>query len=93
MGGKILFFASTGPDVELPIPVDKFWRNEVTMLTSYANSPGDAREAIKLLREKKIPVEKMITHRLELKDAQSAFNLVCEAKDSVKVLLEPHKNE
>ena len=90
-GGTVQFFASTKPGVELPVQVDKFWRNEVTFTTSYANSPSDAQEAIELIRAGRVPVKKLITHRLKLKDASRGFQLVAEAKKSIKVIIEPHK--
>ena len=90
-GGTILFFAATDPDVELPVPVNEFWRSEMKLMTSYANSPSDAVEAIKLIRSGSIPVGKMITHRLSLKGAGRGFRLVAEAKRCVKVIIKPHK--
>ncbi len=90
-GSTILFFAATDPDVELPVPVNKFWRSEMKLMTSYANSPSDAVEAIELIRSRLIPVGKMITHRLSLKDTGRGFRLVTEARKCVKVIVEPHK--
>jgi len=90
-GGTILFFAATDPGVELPVPVNEFWRSEMKLMTSYANSPSDAIEAIKLIRSGTIPVRKMITHRLSLKGAGRGFRLVAEAKKCVKVIVKPHK--
>lgn len=90
-GGTVLFFATTKPGVELPIPIDRFWRNEVTLVTSYANSPGDAEDAIELIKSGSVPVKKLVTHRLALKDASRGFKLVAEAKKSVKVIIEPHR--
>ncbi|MEE9500201.1 MAG: zinc-dependent dehydrogenase [Candidatus Omnitrophota bacterium] len=90
-GGTILFFAATDPDVELPVPVNKFWRSEMKLMTSYANSPSDAVEAIELIRSRLIPVGKMITHRLSLKDTGRGFRLAAEARKCVKVIVEPHK--
>jgi L-iditol 2-dehydrogenase len=90
-GGTILFFASTDPGVSLPVPVDKFWRNEIKMLTSYGNSPGDATEAIRLIADKSVPVGRLITHKLNLKDTALGFRLVAEAGESIKVIIEPHK--
>jgi len=90
-GGTILFFASTDPGAELTIPVNEFWRNEIKLMTSYANSPSDAREAIELIRTRKVPVGKMITDRLCLEEAQDAFHLVAGAGECIKVILEPHK--
>jgi len=89
-GGTVLFFACTEPGKKLEVPVNEFWRNEIKLLTSYANSPEDAREAIDLIRKKKVPVKKLITHRLSLEDAQEGFRLVAEAKNSIKVILKPH---
>jgi len=89
-GGTILFFASTDPGVKLAIPVDKFWRNEIKLLTSYANSPEDAEVAIELIRAGRIPVKKMITHRLDLEETGKGFELVADAKESIKVIIKPH---
>jgi len=90
-GGTILFFASTKPGVNLPVPVDEFWRNEITLTTSYANSPSDAIKAIKLISSGHIPVKELITHRLGIEESARGFKLVSDAGESVKVIIEPHK--
>lgn len=92
-GGTILFFATTQPGATVPIPVDKFWRNEVKIMTSYANSPEDALEAIKLIKSGRVPVKKLVTHRLGLDEIQEGFRLVSEAKESIKIIIKPHKNK
>jgi L-iditol 2-dehydrogenase len=89
-GGTVLFFASTDPGVTLPVPVDQFWRNSITLLPSYGNSPHDATVAIELIRSKRIDVNKMITHRLPLDKAQEGFGLVAGSGESIKVILQPH---
>ena len=91
MGGTILLFAPTEPDVELSVPVNPFWRNEVTMLTSYGAAPEDIVHAIDLIRAKRLPITDMITHRFPLADAMEGFRLVAEASESIKVIIEPHK--
>jgi L-iditol 2-dehydrogenase len=90
-GGTILCFATTDPGVELSIPLNDFWRNSITILPSYANSPYDATVAIKMIAAGHVPVGKMITHRLGLADAGVGFKLMAEAKDSMKVVIEPQK--
>jgi len=87
--GTILCFAPTEPGVNLPIPVNEFWRQSVKIVHSYGAAPVDILAAIGLLRDKKIPVEKLITHRLGLKDAGLGFRLVADAQDCVKVIIEP----
>jgi len=88
--GTILVFAATDKGAEIPISInDIFWRNEVTIMSSYAGSPQDHIEALKLIRSKKINVYDMITHRLGLAEIQEGFRLVGEARESIKVILEP----
>lgn len=90
-GGSILCFATTEPDVELPVPLNEFWRNEVTLLPSYGNSPLDALIAIEMLRTRRILVEDMITHRLPLAETGLGFKLVAGAGESIKVVIEPQR--
>lgn len=90
-GGTVLFFASTEPGYNLPIPVFKIWSDGIKLVPSYGASPGDIAESIGMIRSHKIDVEKMITHRLKLEETGLGFRLVAEAKDSIKVIIEPHK--
>lgn len=90
-GGTVLFFAPTDPGVELPVPVNEFWRNGITLLPSYGASPLDCIQAIELIRAGRVPVRKMITHRLSLAETALGFKLVAEAKESIKVIIEPHR--
>jgi len=90
-GGAVLCFATTEPDVELPVPLNEFWRNEITLLPSYGNSPLDAMIAIELLRTRRIVVEDMITHRLSLAETGLGFQLVAGAGESIKVVIEPQR--
>lgn len=89
-GGTILFFAVPDPTVKLPVPINAFWRNEITMRTSYGAAPGDLEDSLKFLATKKLNIKDMITHRLPLRDAQEGFRLMAEAGQSLKVVLEPN---
>jgi len=88
-GGTVLFFAPPEPGKEIPIPANEFWRNEITLLPSYGNSPRDAVEAIELIRSGRVPVKEMITHQLKLEEASLGFRLVSEADESIKVIIRP----
>ena len=91
-GGTVLFFAPTEPGVTVPISVnDLFWRNEITLTSSYAGSPADYAAALELIRTGKILVRDMITHRLGLAEAGLGFQLVARAQDSLKVIIEPQR--
>ncbi len=88
-GGTVLFFAATEKDLTYPFSInDTFWRNEITLTSSYAGTPAEHIEALELIRARKVRVKEMITHRFGLAEAAKGFKLVAEAKDSIKVILE-----
>ena len=88
-GGIILFFAPTEPGVEIPFPLFDLWNKQVTMVSTYAGSPEDINTAIDLIKTKKVNVMDMISHILPLTEAIKGFQLVANAKDSMKVILKP----
>jgi L-iditol 2-dehydrogenase len=91
-GGDVLFFAPTEPGVSIPISVnDLFWRNEITLTSSYGGSPADYAAALELIQAGKIRVREMITHRLGLAEIGLGFQLVAQAQDSLKVIIEPQR--
>ncbi|MBU0694666.1 MAG: zinc-dependent dehydrogenase [Candidatus Omnitrophica bacterium] len=90
-GGTVLCFAPTQPGVNLSIHINDFWRNSIKIMPSYGGSPQDIAVAIELLRRHRIPVAKMITHRLSLDEAGLGFRLVAEAGEAIKVVIEPHR--
>jgi L-iditol 2-dehydrogenase len=91
-GGTVLFFAPTEPGVSIPISVnDLFWRNEITLTSSYGGSPADYAAALELIHAGKVRVREMITHRLKLAETGLGFQLVARAQDSLKLIIEPQK--
>ena len=91
-GGVALLFSAAQKDACLPISTnDIFWRTEATILSSYAASPRDLKEALDLIAKKKIIVRDMITHRLRLDEIQKGFDLVVKPQNSLKVIIEPQK--
>ncbi len=91
-GGTVLFFAPTVSGITVPISInDLFWRNDITLTTSYAGSPADYATALKLIHSGRVPVRDMITHRLGLAETGLGFQLVAEAQNSIKVIIEPQK--
>jgi L-iditol 2-dehydrogenase len=70
---------------------DLFWRNEITLISSYGGSPVDYAAALELIQAGKIRVREMITHRLGLAETGPGFQLVARAQDSLKVIIEPQR--
>lgn len=88
-GGTLLFFAPTAAGVDVPIPLFDFWRDEISLVTSYAGSGEDLAQSIELIRTKRVRVAEMITHRLPLAEAGLGFQLTASGQDSIKVIIDP----
>lgn len=83
--GVILLFAIPQANIELPNA--DFWRNELSIASSYGAAPLDLEEALSLIKEAKADVKKMITHQLPFEEIQRGFKLVAGAGESLKAVL------
>ena len=91
-GGTVLFFAPTEPGVNISVPInDVFFRNDVTLTTTYAGAPANLASALELIGAGSVRVGEMITHRLGLAEAALGFKLTAEAGDSFKVIIDPQR--
>lgn len=90
-GGKILWFAMTAPGVDVPIPFFELWNKQITTYSTYAAEGKDLTDAIELLSAGKVKIEDMITHKLPMSQTAKGFKLAADAKDSMKVIIEPNK--
>jgi len=84
--GTILLFAIPQKNIELP-NLD-VWRNEITITSSYGAAPKDLQESLELIKNKKIKVMDLVTHRFSLEDVGKGFKLVANPDKSLKVLIE-----
>jgi L-iditol 2-dehydrogenase len=89
-GGRVLSFAPIEPGRDLSFPFFDFWNDGITLLSTYGGSPLDIMTAIELISIHRLPLREMITHRLSLEETGIGFKLVAEAKESIKVIIEPH---
>jgi len=92
--GTVLFFAPTGPGLTFPLSInDLFWRNEITLTTSYAGSPADHAAALELMRAGTLRVIEMITHRLSLAETGLGFLMVAHPEEysSIKVIIQAQR--
>lgn len=90
-GGTILFFAPAreGQNIELPVN-SLFWRNEITLTSSYAANYEEHMAALEMISSSKVEVGWMITHELPLRQTQEGFGLVAMSGESLKVIIKPH---
>jgi L-iditol 2-dehydrogenase len=91
-GGTILFFAPSAEGRTVPLPVnDLFWRNEITLTSSYAANYEEHMAAMEFIRSGRVQVKDMITHTLPLDRTQEGFGLVAGARESIKVIIKPQE--
>ncbi len=90
-GGTVLFFAPMGPDESYDLPFNEvFWRNDAMLTSSYGAGIRDLTQALDLIEGGRIEVERLITHRLPLAQTQTAFEMMLQAGDSLKIIIDPH---
>jgi len=85
--GILMLFAI--PNKNILIPVEDFWRNELSIVSSYGAAPVDLEEALELIRNGTINVKDMITDRVSLVDIQKGFKIAAGAGNSLKVVVVP----
>jgi L-iditol 2-dehydrogenase len=77
--------------VTVPLAINDFWADEISLKTCYGGSPEDASIAFSLISGRRLNLQDMVTHRLGLGEIARGFQLVSEARESIKVIIEPHK--
>lgn len=85
-GGTILIFGAKVNGEPTPTDLWEIYRRELTVLSSYSATPPDLHEALNWLRV--LPLEKLITHRLGLDEAQRGMDLSYQ-QEALKVIIEP----
>lgn len=83
--GKIMLFAI--PKENIVIPNADFWRNELSLVSSYGAAPRDIEEALTLISARKVDVRGMVTDRLQFDEIQKGFDIAAAAKESLKVVV------
>ena len=91
MGGVVVLFAVPGPDKDVTVPINDFWRKEIRILTSYYCGPPDIEEAINLISKGKIIVHDLITHGLPLRETAKGFKMLLDGSESLKIIIKPHE--
>ena len=86
-----MFFSVPDPEKTVTVPLNRFWTQEVRILTSYYCGPPDIIDAMALLDKRVIETADLITHRFALKDIAEGFRLVMEGRESIKVIVEPNR--
>ena len=88
-GGHYLFFAETYDQGRISLDPNLIFTNELDFGGSYSSSPYYYQMGLDLIKYKKIQVHQLISHRFPLEDITKAISLAHEAKDSLKIMINP----
>ncbi|HXX05602.1 MAG TPA: zinc-dependent dehydrogenase [Candidatus Bathyarchaeia archaeon] len=86
-GGTIMLFGVPSKDAKIFLDVSKIYSKEITIIPSYAASENDTRSAFELIKEKKIDIKKLITHRFDLSESAKALEYAHQGNDSMKIIV------
>lgn len=86
-GGWIVLFGVPSKGATLTLDMSVIYSKEITLVTSYAASDIDTKEALKLIETAKVPVGKLITHRYSIFDSQKAFDHARSGEKAMKIII------
>ncbi len=86
-GGTVVLFGVPSKDAKMSIDISKVYSKEITIMPSYAASEIDTNMAFKLIEEKKIDVNRLITHRFDLSESARALEYAHQGNDSMKIIV------
>lgn len=85
-GGTLVIFGGK-PGAEFHLPMWQIWLREINLVSSYSATPDGLRRAMQFLsRRQCVGLEKLISQRMSFGEAQSAFELVRDGRESKVVL-------
>lgn len=86
-GGKVLLFGVPPKRSIFSTDISKIYSNEQSLITSYAASEIETNQALKIIANKQIDVNSLITHRFNLEKTQQAVDCAHQGVDSMKVII------
>jgi L-iditol 2-dehydrogenase len=86
-GGVVHFFAG-GDGEALPLALRELYHRELTITATYSSSPADLAEAFRLVSEREVDVEPLVSHRLPLDRLAEGVALM-RRHEALKVFVTP----
>lgn len=86
-GGAVMMFGVPSKGAKLDLDMNKIYSKEITLVTSYAASDSDTKEALHLIESSQIPVKQLITHTYPIIDSQKAFDHARSGDNAMKIII------
>ncbi|MFQ5440093.1 MAG: zinc-dependent dehydrogenase [Nitrosopumilaceae archaeon] len=86
-GGTVLMFGVPSKGASMNLDMSKVYSKEITLVTSYAASDSDTKEALQLIESSEIDVKKLVTHTYTISDSQKAFDHAKSGENAMKIII------
>jgi len=86
-GGSVMMFGVPSKGAKLDLDMSKIYSKEITLVTSYAASDSDTKEALNLIELSQIDVKQLITHTYTITDSQKAFDHARSGDKAMKIII------
>jgi len=86
-GGIVMMFGVPSKGAKLDLDMNKIYSKEITLVTSYAASDSDTKEALNLIESSQINVKQLITHTYSISDSQKAFDHARTGENAMKIII------
>ena len=86
-GGAVMMFGVPSKGASLNIDMSKIYSKEITIVTSYAASDIDTKEALELIESSKVDVKQLITHTYPITETQKAFDHARSGENAMKIII------
>ncbi|NOQ44961.1 MAG: zinc-binding dehydrogenase, partial [Nitrosopumilus sp.] len=86
-GGTILMFGVPSKGAKIDLDMSEIYSKEITLLTSYAASDSDTKEALRLIESSEINVKRLVTHTYPILDSQKAFDHARSGENAMKIII------
>ena len=87
-GGTIVMFGVPNKGDRIEIDMSVVYSKEISVITTYAASDTDTKNALELISSGKINVKSLITHKYTLDDSQKAFEHAKSGEQAMKIIIE-----
>ncbi|RMW37633.1 MAG: L-iditol 2-dehydrogenase [Nitrosopumilus sp.] len=86
-GGAVMMFGVPSKGAKMDLDMSKIYSKEITLVTSYAASDSDTKEALNLIESSQIDVKQLITHTYTIDDTQKAFDHARSGENAMKIII------
>jgi len=87
-GGTVVMFGVPSKGATTEIDMSLVYSKEISIVTTYAASDTDTKDALELISSGNVDVKSLITHKYSLEESQKAFEHAKTGENAMKIIIE-----